>query len=166
MRRAVTVGAVLVLASCASHQSAAPAPTPAPAPAVPAPALAPARSLYERLGGRAAIAAVVDTFTVLTANDPKIAIFFRSSRKDPEEFAAFKRNLTDQICQASGGPCRYTGKSMKEAHAGMGITSGDFSALVADLIAALTAYHVPPAEQQELLAILGPLQSDIVTATH
>ena len=70
--------------------------------------------------------------------------------------------LVDQICQASGGPCTYTGKDMKTAHQGMGIKDADFNALVEDLVAALDKFKVPEKEKGELLSILGPLKKDIV----
>ena len=70
--------------------------------------------------------------------------------------------LVDQICQASGGPCTYTGKDMKTAHQGMGIKDADFNALVEDLVAALYKFKVPEKEKGELLGILGPLKKDIV----
>ncbi len=71
--------------------------------------------------------------------------------------------LVDQICQASGGPCKYTGKDMKSAHAGMGVTSADFNALVEDLVGALDKFKVGEKEKGELLGALGPMKSDIVT---
>ncbi|MFO0765791.1 MAG: group 1 truncated hemoglobin [Nitrospiraceae bacterium] len=69
--------------------------------------------------------------------------------------------LVDQICQASGGPCTYTGRDMKSTHAGMGINSGDFDALVGDLVATLNQFKVPEREKNELLGALGPMK-DIV----
>jgi hemoglobin len=75
----------------------------------------------------------------------------------------FKQKLVDQVCQGSGGPCTYTGKDMKTAHAGMGLTNADFDALVEDLVKALDAAGVPQKEKDELLAILGPMRTDIVT---
>jgi hemoglobin len=76
--------------------------------------------------------------------------------------AAFKSKLVDQICEASGGPCKYTGKGMKEAHAGMGISGADFGALVSDLVAALDKFHVASKDKDTLLGVLGPMQSAIV----
>jgi hemoglobin len=73
--------------------------------------------------------------------------------------------LIDQVCEVTGGPCHYNGRSMKEAHAGMKVTNGEFNALVADLVATLSQFKVPKAEQDELLAILGPLKSEIVEVT-
>ena len=75
----------------------------------------------------------------------------------------FKMKLVDQICQAAGGPCKYTGKDVKSAHAGMGVSSADFGALVEDLVGALDKFKVGEKEKGELLGALGPMQSDIVT---
>ena len=95
------------------------------------------KSLYSRLGGKTAITAVVNQFVTNCATDPRINKFFADTAKDPKRLAKFKKNLVDQICQASGGPCKYKGKSMKAAHRGMGITDADFNALVDDLVKAL-----------------------------
>ena len=70
--------------------------------------------------------------------------------------------LIDQVCEATGGPCKYNGRSMKVAHAGMGVTNGEFDALVKDLVATLDQFKVGKREQDELLAILGPLKGEIV----
>jgi hemoglobin len=120
------------------------------------------KSLYERLGGKKAISAVVDEFVANCAADARINKFFAATAADPNRLASFKGRLVDQICQAGGGPCTYTGKSMKEAHAGMSISSADFSALVEDLVKALDKLKVGEKEKNELLGILGPMKSDIV----
>ena len=73
-----------------------------------------------------------------------------------------KRQLVQQICAGSGGPCKYTGRSMKDAHRGMGVANADFNALVEDLVKSLDKYKVPKREKGELLAILGPMRRDIV----
>ncbi len=73
-----------------------------------------------------------------------------------------KAMLVEQVGAATGGPDPYTGRGMRETHDGMGVTAGEFDALVADLVATLDAFKVPAPEQQELLGILGPLRSDIV----
>src|SRR4029079_4629137 len=88
------------------------------------------QSLYERLGGKPAITAVVDEFVARVAADTKINRYFAAAASDPARLASFKGKLVDQICQASGGPCTYTGKNMKEAHAGMGITGAEVDAVV------------------------------------
>lgn len=119
-------------------------------------------SLYNRLGGKAAITAVVDEFVKNCATDARINGFFKATAADPKRLAAFKTNLVDQICEASGGPCKYKGKSMKESHKGMGVKSADFDALVEDLVKALDKFKVGEKEKGELLAVLGPMKKDIV----
>jgi hemoglobin len=74
-----------------------------------------------------------------------------------------KAMLVDQVTAATGGPAPYTGRGMAETHDGMGVTAGEFDALVGDLVATLDQFSVPAAEQNELLGILGPLRSDIVS---
>jgi hemoglobin len=120
-------------------------------------------SLYTNLGGKPAIVAVVDDFVGRVAADTRINAFFAATAADPGRLAAFKTNLVNQICEASGGPCKYTGKSMKAAHAGMNINVDNFNALVSDLVAALDKFHVAAGDKQTLLGVLGPMQSDIVT---
>jgi hemoglobin len=120
------------------------------------------KSLYERLGGQKAIVAVVDDFVAKVAADKRINAFFTKTAADPKQLAAFKQKLVDQICEASGGPCKYKGRDMKSAHAGMGISMADFNALVEDLVATLNQFKVPKAEQTQLLGILGPMSRDIV----
>jgi len=120
------------------------------------------KSLYDRLGGKKAISAVVDEFVNNVANDNRINKFFSDTASDKKRLKAFKSKLVDQICEASGGPCKYTGKDMKTAHAGMGISEADFNALVEDLVKALDKFNVPAAEKNELLGALGPMKPDIV----
>ena len=130
---------------------------------MPALSMAADKSLYDRLGGKKAITKVVDEFVSRVAMDARINHYFAQTAADAARMKKFKLNLVYQICQASGGPCRYTGKSMKEAHAGMGITSADFNALVEDLTGALDKFKVQDKEKNELLGALGPMKSDIVT---
>jgi hemoglobin len=120
-------------------------------------------ALYKSLGGKKAITAVVDLFVGNCAMDPKINSFFKADVADPAKLKHFKMELVNQICEAAGGPCKYTGKSMKDAHAGMGISGGDFDALVGDLVAALDKAGVKPADKMALLGVLGPMKGDIVT---
>lgn len=119
-------------------------------------------NLYHSLGGKKAITAVVDDFVGRVAMDNRINGYFKDTASDPQRLAGFKMKLVDQICQASGGPCKYTGKDMKTAHMGMGISSADFSALVEDLVATLDKFHVKEADKQALLGALGPMKTDIV----
>ena len=131
--------------------------------AIPTLSLAKDKTLYERLGGKKAITAVVDEFVGRVAMDARINHYFAQTAADPARLKTFKMNLVDQICQATGGPCKYTGKDMKSAHAGMGITSADFNALVEDLSGALDKFKVQDKEKNELLGALAPMKSDIVT---
>ena len=114
-------------------------------------------SLYKRLGGKAAIVAVVDDFVGNVAADARINAFFANAN-----IPRLKLRLVEQICQGTGGPCKYRGKSMKAAHKGMGIGGKDFDALVEDLGKTLNKFKVPEKEQGELVAILGPTKPDIV----
>jgi hemoglobin len=120
------------------------------------------KSLYERLGGKKAIAAVVDEFIGRVAADNRINAYFAKTAADKKRLKTFKGNLIDQICMASGGPCKYKGKDMKAAHMGMGISTGDFNALVEDLVGALDKFQVGQHEKDQLLGALGPMQGDIV----
>jgi len=120
------------------------------------------KSLYDRLGGKKAITAVVDEFVARVAADKRINGYFGKTASDPERMKTFKNNLVNQICAASGGPCTYTGKDMKSAHMGMGISGADFNALVEDLVGALDKFKVGEAEKNQLLGVLGPMQGQIV----
>jgi len=120
------------------------------------------KSLYSRLGGKKSIAAVVDEFVGRVAADKRINAFFGATASDPKRLKRFKGNLVDQICEASGGPCKYKGKTMKAAHMGLGISGGDFNALVEDLVGALDKFKVGQHEKDQLLGALAPMKSDIV----
>lgn len=115
------------------------------------------KSLYDRLGGKSAITAVVETFVGNVGGDKRINGYFAST-----DLAKLKVHLVNQICEASGGPCKYAGRTMKQTHAGMGVTDPAFGALVEDLVAALDHHKVGKAEKDELLGVLGPMKSDIV----
>lgn len=117
----------------------------------------PGKSLYERLGGKDAITAVVNTFVTRVGADKRINGYFAST-----DLTKLKMHLVNQICEASGGPCKYTGRTMKQTHAGMGVTDAAFGALVEDLVAALDHHKVAQKEKDDLLAVLGPMKSDIV----
>ena len=120
------------------------------------------KSLYDRLGGKKAITAVVDEFVGRVAADKRINAFFAATAADPARLKKFKGNLVDQICEASSGPCKYKGKDMKTAHMGMGITGADFDALVEDLVGALDNFRVGSHEKDQLLGALGPMKAVIV----
>ena len=116
--------------------------------------------LYDRLGGKPVITAIVDDFVARIAFDRRINHFFTNPDTTP-----LKAKLTDQICAASGGPCKYTGKDMKTAHQGMDITNADFDVLVEDFSITLDKFkdNVSKKEKGELLSVLGPMRKDIVT---
>ncbi len=124
-------------------------------------------SLYDRLGGVYPIALVVDDLInrvavneVLNANPAVYAA------RAPERYPGLKFQLTAMVCQATGGPCEYTGKSMKEAHEGMNINGEEWAALAADFKASLDKYGVPEAEQKELFAIVESTRGDIVASSE
>lgn len=119
-------------------------------------------TLYTRLGGLDGISKVTDQFLANVAADSKINARFVPAVSDPYRLQLLRNNLIDQICAGSGGPCQYKGKTMLETHAGMNITTDEFNALVDDLVASMTYNKVAEQEQAALLAILGPMQSDIV----
>ena len=114
-------------------------------------------SLYDRLGGLDAITAVVDSFVARCAGDDRI-----NGKFGRTDVPRLKAMLVDQVCEATGGPCTYTGRDMRETHDGMEVTAGEFDALVQDLVATLDELGVPNAEQEELLGLLGPMRVDIV----
>lgn len=114
-------------------------------------------SLYDRLGGKPAITAVVDDFIGNVAADTRINQRFAGAN-----IPRLKGRLVDQICEASGGPCKYTGQTMRDAHTGMKITDAEFTALVEDLVKSLDTFKVPAKEKGELLGALGSMKPDIV----
>lgn len=119
---------------------------------------APPKSLYDRLGGKEAITAVVADFVDnRVAKDDRINARFANA-----DLGHLKAMLVDQICEASGGPCKYTGKDMKTSHTGMKVTDDEFTALVEDLTASLNQFKVGESEQKQLVGALAPMKPDIV----
>ncbi len=114
-------------------------------------------SLYERLGGKEAIAAVVGDFRARSVADDRIKAKYVKT-----DAARLEAMLVDQLCEATGGPCTYTGRDMRQAHTDMGVTAAEFDAQVEVLVTSLNHFDVPQAEQDELLALLGPMRDDIV----
>lgn len=152
------VVSLLLVAGCMEGQK----PTPLSRTAPPAGSTTkPSPSLYKRLGGEAAVAKVVDDFVANVMADDQIRAVHKKHFKEGD-VAALKRKLVDQVCEAAGGPQHYTGKNMKDAHKGLGITDADFDALVADLVKALDKNKVSAREQDELKALLGPMRTNVV----
>ena len=115
------------------------------------------RSLYDRLGGTDAITAVVRAVVDRQLKDDRINRKFARTNRD-----RLIKEFVDQICQATGGPCKYTGRNMTETHHNMGVTNGEFQAFVEDVVAVLNDFKVGATEQTELLNILAPLRDEIV----
>ena len=115
-------------------------------------------ALYQALGGREGIKAIVDDFLQLTVNDVRIKKQFEDA-----DMPHLAMRLGEQFCELSGGPCKYGGKDMKTIHADLHITNAQFNALVEDLQAAMDKHGVPTREQNKLLAQLAPMQHSVVT---
>lgn len=121
----------------------------------------PEKSLYTRLGGYDAIAAVVDDFFGRLTKDPQFsARFFTGHSTD--SFKKVRQLTVDLTCSVTGGPCYYTGRDMKTTHAGLGITENDWDASVVHFVATLDKFKVPQKEKTELLNIISSLKNDIV----
>ena len=118
------------------------------------------KSLYARLGGYDAIAAVVDDFIGRLVADKRFSKFFVGHSED--SLKKIRMHVIDQLCAAAGGPCLYTGRDMKTSHHGLGITSDDWDAAANHLVESLDKFNVPKAEKDELLAFVGTLKKDIV----
>ncbi len=152
--------AVLLISGCATPRGAAPVePEPAAATET-APAAAPARTLFERLGGLSAIELVVDGLLQRAFADESINYTWAGSA-----LPRVRKNLIDLVCAGTGGGCVYAGRSMVDVHKHMRITGAQFDTLVGHLIATLDEAGVPEQEKNELLGILGPMRGDIVTET-
>ncbi|HEX8890050.1 MAG TPA: group 1 truncated hemoglobin [Pyrinomonadaceae bacterium] len=117
-------------------------------------------SLYKRLGGYDALAAVTDDFVGRLVSDKQLARFFGGVSRDSQK--RIRQLVLDQLCAATGGPCIYIGRSMRTVHEGLGITEADWNVAVKHLSETLEKFKVGKAEQDDLLKILGPLKADIV----
>jgi len=118
-------------------------------------------SLYKRLGGYDAIAAVTDDFIPRLATDPLLAKFFAGHSVDSKKH--LRQLVVEKVCEATGGPCFYTGRTMKEAHNGLGITEEQWATSNKHFVATLEKFNVPKKEQDELVAIIASLKGEIVT---
>ena len=120
------------------------------------------KSLYERLGGKPAIQAVVGDFVDRILADDRVNKWFAHASSSSENANAYKSKLADFLCQGTGGPCKYTGRDMIAAHKGRGVTNDAFNAVVQDLVVTLDKFKVPEKEKSQLLEILGPMKAAIV----
>lgn len=121
----------------------------------PAPQAGP--TLYERLGGKPAIELVAGKLIDMSSTDPATSRSFNKVN-----LVRLKGKLAEQLCAATGGPCKYTGDTMKASHAGLAITSAEFDGMVHHLVTILDDLRVPAREKDELLAMLAPMKGDIV----
>jgi hemoglobin len=147
----------LALSACSGKQTQPEMAGDSTGAAAAAAAAAPQTSLYERLGKLEAIDAVVGDFLANVTANHEINHFFKNS--DP---AHLKKMLVEQICEVSGGPCKYTGKDMRTVHTGMKITEAEFNSMVGDLVKSLDKLKVGEREKSELLGALGGMKGDIV----
>lgn len=123
------------------------------------------KPLYERLGGLKPITLVVDDFVDRLVNDATLnanAAIAEGRKSSPAPY--LKVQVSVMVCQVTGGPCKYTGKDMRSAHAHLHITDKEWDAMAADFKMSLDKFKVPEPEQKELFAIVGTTKKDIVVA--
>jgi hemoglobin len=118
------------------------------------------KTLYQRLGGYDALAAVTDDFIGRLATDPTESRFFQGLSTDSKQ--RIRQHIVDFLCQATGGPCVYKGRDMKTTHAGLGITQADWDISVKLLVATLDKFKVPEKEKTDVLNAVSGLKKDIV----
>ena len=117
-------------------------------------------TLYKRLGGYDAIAAVTDDFVGRLVADPQLTRFFKGLSIDSQK--RLRQHVVDFLCAATGGPCVYTGRDMKTAHTGLNITEDDWNSTVKALVASLDKFKVPDKEKNDVLTAISGLKPDIV----
>ena len=156
-RIALTAFSLLTLVSGFSVAQSMDKPMAAATPASAYP-VAPAAGLYDAFGGQTGIRALMDDFVGRLKADPRLAEAFKDANA-----GNLAKQLSDQVCQLSGGPCVYKGPSMKEAHANMDVTRTDFNALVEVLQLSMDARGIPFTRQNQLLALLAPMHRDVIT---
>ena len=117
-------------------------------------------SLYKRLGGYDAIAAVTDDFLGRLASDKSLSRFFIGQSDDSK--TKIRAHIVDLVCKVTGGPCTYSGRDMKTSHKGLGITEADWNTMAGLFVATLNKFNVPKKEQDELLAIVAATKKDMV----
>ncbi|MBI4909993.1 MAG: group 1 truncated hemoglobin [Acidobacteria bacterium] len=119
-------------------------------------------TLFLRLGGMRAIQLVVDDFTFRVLDDERVSGYFARAMDTPQRRADYKTKLVAFVCQAAGGPCKYTGKDLIAAHAGRGINDAAFKAVMESLDATLDSFHVPEREKQQLRALMTQVKAQVV----
>lgn len=116
-----------------------------------------AGKLCDDLGGESGVVTLVDQFLCSLADDRRIKHFFAETNR-----VRFRTQLIERFCAVSGRPCRYTGNTMQQSHAGMGVNTAVFTALVEDLIEAMERCQVATGAQNRLLALFAPMHVDII----
>ena len=114
-------------------------------------------SLYNALGGGDGVRALVQNLLQRSLDDPRIRHHFAET-----DMERLEDKLVEQICELSGGPCRYSGDTMEKTHGGLHITEGDFNALVEDLQLAMAERDIPQNAQNQLLALLAPMRPQVI----
>lgn len=114
-------------------------------------------TLFERIGGEAKLRATAEEFTNVILEDDRINFTFADS-----DMSKFKKLIFEQLCEITGGPCKYTGRDMYEAHKKLNLNNAQFNALAEDLYIALDRVHVPYRVQNRLMALLAPMQRDVI----
>lgn len=120
------------------------------------------KSLYYRLGGYDAIVAVTDDFLGRLGTDPQFTKFFIGLSSDSEK--RLRMHVVEFMCNATGGPCQYTGRDMKTSHTGLGITKAEWDQAVKHFLATLDKLKVTGKPREELVAAVASLEKDIVEA--
>jgi hemoglobin len=121
------------------------------------------RTLFQRIGGTHVLARLVDVFVDGLLADPVIRANVAVRREArPSYRAGMKFQITTLLCQETGGPCKYAGRTLRESHLALGITEREWNAMLADFKKALVVAQVPPAERAELVNLVGTTKDDIV----
>ena len=120
------------------------------------------KTLYERLGGYDAIAAVADNLLPRLQADPQLARFWQHRGEDG--LKREKQLLVDFLCASAGGPLHYVGRDMKMSHKGMKISESDWTAFLGHVNATLEAFNVPSSERDDVVAFVQSTKRDIVEA--
>jgi len=114
-------------------------------------------TLYEKIGGEAKVRAIAEEFTAAILADDRINFTFAES-----DVKKFTQLFFEQLCNITGGPCKYSGRDMHEAHAKLAINNAQFNAIAEDLYIAFDKVHVPYYLQNRVMVMLAPMQKDIV----
>lgn len=140
MRTNPTIGALLAVALLSLAGAAQAEPT-----------------LYEQIGGEPVLRKTVEEFVVIMEKDDRINFAFGNT-----DITKFKQLLFEQMCNITGGPCQYTGRTMKESHEKLAVNNVMFNALAEDVYIAFDRAGVPYRLQNKVMAIFAPMQRDIV----